>query len=221
MALGAFVCAPPIHSSHNAIEEISSFGAIVSETTGYDVLPFAENSDVDKAAVSVLTEAFLNLKRLFADPSFAAHSAERINEVSRHVEDGLRDYLEGHPDFDCQIPRTREGQIQRAGYPDLRLKHLASGRVYFLDPKLYRSDSERSQFRSFYFEPKSTTSKINEAGVHLVLGIEHFGKDEQSRWTLGGLKIVDVAGLPVRQKLEYHAGNRSLYAPERVVHSLP
>ncbi|MFQ3271294.1 MAG: hypothetical protein ACI9A1_001617, partial [Lentimonas sp.] len=60
----------------------------------------------------------------------------------------------------CEIPVNASGGRQRSGYPDLRLLHRGSGRVFYVDPKIYKLGSEQSRFRTFYFEPKKATNKI-------------------------------------------------------------
>src|SRR5256885_8505179 len=60
--------------------------------------------------------------------------SSRINEVSSHFEDTLRELLNSTSGLSCDFPRTAEGKVQRSGYPDLRIVDLASTRVFYLDP---------------------------------------------------------------------------------------
>ncbi|MGL5018193.1 MAG: hypothetical protein ACRDBP_08680, partial [Luteolibacter sp.] len=64
-------------------------------------------------------------------------------------------------------------------------------------------------FRTFYFEPKNETLKITDDAVHLLVGIEHDGKDQQ--WTFTGWRLVDLSTLRVRLKAEFQASNAELY----------
>jgi hypothetical protein len=72
-----------------------------------------------------------------------------------------------------------------------------------------------SSLRTFYFEPKDTTLKITEDASHLLLGIEHDGKDGE--WKFLGYQLVDLSGLKVRLKAEFQASNRDLYKEPSVL----
>lgn len=139
----------------------------------------------------------------------------RINEGSRYFEDGLLEGLEKLEGITCGIPPTREGAAQRSGYPDLRITDEATGDVYYLDPKLMERGSATSSLRTFYFEPKDNTLKITEDASHLLLGIEHDGKD--GAWTFLGYQLVDLSSLKVRLKAEFQASNRDLYQESSVL----
>ena len=97
----------------------------------------------------------------------------RINEVSSHFEDLMRELLDKTPGLTCDFPKTSQGRLQRSGYPDLELIDQESHRVYYLDPKLYAIGSRDSSFRTFYFEPKIATNKVREDAVHFIVGFEH------------------------------------------------
>ena len=133
----------------------------------------------------------------------------RINEASRFFEDGLLARLNAMEGFRCEVPPTRNGVHQRSGYPDLRITDAASGTVFYLDPKLVERGSWSSTLRTFYFEPKDETLKINDDAVHLLAGIEHDGHEGQ--WTFSGWKLVDLSTLKVRLKAEFQASNADLY----------
>ena len=109
----------------------------------------------------------------------------------------------------CEVPPNRAGEHQRAGYPDLRIVDLESKLIFYLDPKLIEQGSAASTFRSFYFEPKNETLKITDDAVHLLVGIEHDGKEPL--WTFTGWRLVDLSKLRVRLKAEFQATNAELY----------
>ena len=75
--------------------------------------------------------------------------------------------------------------------------------------------SAESSLRTFYFEPKDNTLKITEDATHLLLGIEHDGKD--GKWEFLGYQLVDLSGLKVRLKAEFQASNRELYTEPSVL----
>ncbi len=157
----------------------------------------------------------LTVSQQMSQTNSPARTKKRINEVSAVFEDALRQKLHQHPDFTCSIPKNKFGKIQRSGYPDLRLEHLPSKTVVYLDPKLFEETSIDSTFRSFYFEPNLKKSKITEDALHLILGFPHNGKTHQ--WTFSPPKLIDLSDLQVTLKTEFSASNRQLYSiePER------
>ncbi|MGC6459631.1 MAG: hypothetical protein ACON4R_14850 [Akkermansiaceae bacterium] len=138
-----------------------------------------------------------------------AREKSRINEVSALFEDALLEKIGDHADFICSFPKTKEGKSQRSGYPDLRVEHLPSGTVAYLDPKLFEETSIKSSFRTFYYEPSPERTKVTEDALHLLLGFPHDGKTHE--WTFGHPKLVDLSDLVVTLKTEFSASNRDLY----------
>ena len=51
--------------------------------------------------------------------------------------------------------------------------------------------------------------KITDDAVHLLVGIEHDGKE--GLWTFTGWRLVDLFKLRVRLKAEFQASNAGLY----------
>jgi hypothetical protein len=96
--------------------------------------------------------------------------------------------LKAQPGFVCDLTKTAGGRVQRSGYPDLRLADTASGRTFYIDPKLFAKGSRASSLRTFYFEPKRETNKVTEDARHLIAGIEHErgadGTVRFARWEL-------------------------------------
>ena len=146
------------------------FSDLISDTTGRKVLPFDATNAVDQRIAKMITAACdETMKRLNASDS-EIQNIDRINEVSIHFEETLRELLNTTPGLQCDFPLTVEGKLQRSGYPDLRITDLESKRVFYLDPKLYAAGSRESSFRSFYFEPKKSTNKVRDDAVHFVVG---------------------------------------------------
>ena len=188
---------------------------VVEATSGKKVLPFDTNSDaVCKRIAAAVKNALSTALEQANSKSSPLKKKSRINETSRFFEDTLRDLLNSTPGFSCDYPKTAEGKEQRSGYPDLRLVHTDSGRVAYLDPKVYAEDSESSSFRTFYFEPQEGTGKIHDDAHHLILGISHNG--EPGSWTFTGWKIVDVCNLELQLKAEFNASNRELYGTDMI-----
>jgi hypothetical protein len=189
------------------------FPEVIELTTGHQVLPVDK-----KARAGLLLElgtAFDATIRALNTPSHPIHTAGRINEASRFLEDELRRQLNAIPGWTCKIPRTEMDREQRSGYPDLRVE-TRNGTVFFLDPKLYARGSRASSLRTFYYEPKALTGKIHEDAMHLLLGIEHSGADAR-HLRLQKWELVDLSGLKVQLKAEFQASNRDVYSDRTVI----
>ena len=184
------------------------FASVAEACSGKRVLPLS-SADEHKSMVAAIEKALAETVRELNAADSPVRKLRRINEASRFFEDGLLARLDSTPGLACEIPPTRGGTHQRSGYPDLRLMDEKSGTVFYLDPKLVEQGSVGSTLRTFYFEPKNETLKITEDAVHLLIGIEHDGKDGE--WTFGGWRIVDLSKLKVRLKAEFQASNADLY----------
>lgn len=184
------------------------FATISEAVSGKKMIPLAKMKSgkrVYDAITSVLSDVLEDMN----SKSSPTLGLRRINEGSRFFEDGLLEGLNAVEGLKCEIPRTRAGKEQRSGYPDLQITDEATGEIYYLDPKLMEQGSEKSSFRTFYFEPKDKTLKINADATHLLVGIEHDGVD--GNWHFNGWRIVDLSSLQVRLKAEFQASNRDLY----------
>ncbi len=192
------------------------FAEVILDATGKKVIAIDPKGAVDqrviKQVATVLDEV---IKRVNA-PGNRIEDIPRINEVSSHFEDLLRELLNAAPGLSCDFPRTADGHVQRSGYPDLRLVDQETKRVFYLDPKLYATGSRASSFRTFYFEPKKSTNKVQDDAVHFVVGFEHEpGKD--GHWKFTRWDLVDLAHFKVKLKAEFQGSNRDLYRPEAIV----
>lgn len=184
------------------------FREVVLAATGHRVIPTDREAAADQALLDHLAKAGDGLLAWLNGPESPAKNLRRINEASQLVEGRLRTLLH-HGDFTCTLPSTREGKAQRSGYPDLQITHLPSGRVTYLDPKLFEKTSRASSLRSFYYEPDSLTGKVQHDARHLLLGISHDGKD--GAWTFVGWDLIDLHGFHVRLKVEFQGSNKDLY----------
>src|SRR2546430_12683945 len=156
------------------------FSEVIVDVTGKKVIPFDAKNEVDqRVRKAIATACDETIKRLNA-PDSPIQKVARINEVSSHFEDALRELLSSTPGLSCDFPKTSDGKIQRSGYPDLQIIDLASKRLFYLDPKLYAVGSRDSSFRTFYFEPKIAPNKVGNDAVHFVPGFEHQQRDEHT-----------------------------------------
>jgi len=192
------------------------FAEVVEATAGRKVLTFNPESGADRRLLQAVRKAMEELLAEVNRPEHAIHQVGRINEVSGHLEDLLAEKLNQIDGVSATLPPTAAGRLQRSGYPDIRLEDLATGRVFYLDPKLHAAGSEQSSFRTFYFEPKVETNKILDDATHLIIGVAHGGRQE-GRWRFLHWNAVDLADFRVRLKAEFQASNRDLYRPEAIV----
>ena len=201
------------------------FSDVIFDTTGKRVLPFDANNAVDQRVAKAISAACDETMKRFNAPDSAISrngGIDRINEVSSHFEDMLRELLSATPNLECDFPRTADGKVQRSGYPDLRIIDLESKRVFYLDPKLYAAGSRDSSFRTFYFEPRKATNKVRNDGVHFVVGFEHSPREGGSGppntiWKFTRWDLVDLSRFTVKLKAEFQGSNRDIYRAEAIV----
>ena len=192
------------------------FRDVILAATGRKVLAYDPNSEADQRVIKVLSAALDHARSQMNAPGSAIQKVARINEVSSHVEALLRELLNASSELTCDYPQTAEGHVQRSGYPDLRIVDNKTGRVYYLDPKLYAAGSRESSFRTFYFEPKIATNKVREDAVHFLAGFEHEAKGA-GRWTFSRWDLVDLSRFKVRLKAEFQGSNRDIYKSEAII----
>jgi hypothetical protein len=192
------------------------FADVVRAATGRRIIPLDSSAEADRALLEKISAALDQVLGRMNAADSPAHAQRRINEVSGHFEHALKDALNAVPGFSCDYPKTAAGKVQRTGYPDLRLADRTSGRIVYLDPKLYEAKSRGSSLRTFYYEPKKETNKVLDDAHHLLVGFAHTGKAE-GRWRFSSWELVDLAKFRVRLKAEFQAGNRDLYQPESIV----
>ncbi len=191
------------------------FSEVISATSGKRVIPI-DRHDADTARILKRIGAALDtvLAEMNSTGS-PAKKQKRVNEMSKFFEDAIMENLRGVEGFECGVPRTAAGHSQRSGYPDIRLVDKATGRVFYLDPKLFAKGSSRSSLRTFYFTPKRETNKVNDDAHHLIVGIEHEKTGAEVRFTRW--ELVDLSGFRVKLKAEFEGSNADIYREDAVV----
>lgn len=192
------------------------FSEVVFSATGRKVIAIDPQNEADRRVLKEISTALAEVVKRMSAPDSPIQSVARINEVSSPFESMIRELLNAAPGLTCDFPKTAAEKIQRSGYPDLRLVDTATGRVYYLDPKLYAIGSRESSFRTFYFEPKVATNKVREDAVHLILGFEHEPR-KAGHWNFTRWDVVDLAHFKVKLKAEFQGSNRDMYRPEAIV----
>ena len=194
------------------------FAEVIKATTGNQVLPFDLKSEADRELLSKIGGALDEVIQRMNATNSIAQKQRRINEVSSHFENEMKAVLNETPGFSCDFPHLASGKIQRSGYPDLRLVDKKSGRIIYLDPKLYEATSRNSSLRTFYFEPKTETNKVLEDAHHLIVGFAHDGK-KSGQWKFLSWELVDLSHFKVRLKAEFQGSNHDLYQDAAIVGS--
>lgn len=193
------------------------FSTVINSATGKLVLPVNPENEADAELLEAIESAMSATLRKFNVDDSPTSAEKRINEVSSYFEEAIRSALQQTPGFTCDYPRTMEGNLQRSGYPDLRIVHEESGTVTYLDPKLVAEGSLKSSLRTFYFTPKKETGKVLDNAHHLLIGIEHDGNT--GNWKFLRWHLVDLSEFKVRLKAEFQASNKDLYLPELIIRS--
>ncbi|MDQ6764553.1 MAG: hypothetical protein M3Z22_00390 [Verrucomicrobiota bacterium] len=192
------------------------FSEVIFDTTGKRVLAYDPKNAVDQRVVRQISGALDEVIKRMSAPESPIQSIARINEVSTHFEDMTREILNTVPGLLCEVPPAEGGRLMRSGYPDLRLLDRESGRVFYLDPKLYAVGSRNSSFRTFYFEPKVATNKVRDDAVHFILGFEHEPR-KAGHWEFTRWDLVDLSSFKVKLKAEFQGSNHDMYRPEAIV----
>jgi len=187
------------------------FSEVLAATTGKNILPVASDALWLQRLGAVLDRTLAAMN----DTAHPIHSVGRINEASRFIEDQLMAECNKEPGWSCGIPRTSAGEEQRSGYPDLRLV-LEDQSVVYLDPKLFARGSKTSTLRTFYYEPKTTTSKVHDDAQHLLVGVQHNG-GEGGQIRFEEWDLVDVSKIKVQLKAEFQAANKDLYRGDTIL----
>lgn len=217
--LTGYFLRPPLEGVQNDQRKISletlgeasgntfPFSEVIKQNTNVKVL---RSGKEHSGILKTLQEVGQDVAETMSRPDSPAREKQRINEVSALFEESLRIRIDALSDYTCSFPKTISGEPQRSGYPDLRVEHLPTGTIAYLDPKLFEDKSIKSSFRTFYYEPGGTNSKVTEDALHLLIGFPHNGKTRE--WTFGTPKLVDLSDLTVKLKAEFSASNKDLYS---------
>ncbi len=192
------------------------FSEVIFDATGKKVIAIDPKNETDQRVIKQISCVLDEVVRRMNDPNSRIKDIARINEVSSHFEDMIRELLNAIPGLSCDIPRTAAGGTQRSGYPDLRLVDSESKRIFYLDPKLYVVGSRDSSFRTFYFEPKIATNKVLDDAVHFIVGFEHEKRSAEG-WKFTRWDLVDLSHFQVKLKAEFQGSNHDMYRPEAVI----
>ena len=113
------------------------------------------------------------------------------------------------------------GKVQpnkRHGYPDFSIA-TSAGTQAFVECKTFGRGKEEDTFRSSYLS-RSICETVMVDAYHFAIGIEMRRSDSdttEGSFVPESYKIVDLSGVPVAIKEEWHARNIDLYSPDRIL----
>ncbi len=189
-----------------------AFADVVHAATGKTVIPLNSKTPAHQLILKAVRKATKETSSELSQPDSPVRKLRRINEASRYFEDRILNKLNQYPELKCNIPINNKGNEQRSGYPDMLITHTAAdGSITYayLDPKLFEKKSRGSSLRTFYYEPRTHTNKIQHNALHLLIGISHDGT--QGAWQFTHWDICDLSHFHVRLKAEFQASNRDIY----------
>ncbi len=192
-----------------------SFSEVIGASTGFRLIPMDPNNEVDSDILDEISRTLDATLKFFNATQSPTNSESQINQVVSFFEEKVRETINASPGFACDFSRTKDGNLQRSGYPDLKIVHIQSGRVIYLDIKMVEAGTLDSSLRTFYFTPKGGDGKVLSDGLHLLVGIEHDGNSRA--WKFLRWHLIDLANFKVRLKAEFHANNKDLYLPEGII----
>lgn len=198
----------------NLSDRTFDFAVVAEAASGKKVIPMEKMKSADRVKAAIVKAVDRSIAEMNQEGSLVKR-LRRINEGSIFFENALHKMLDAEEGLRCEFPKTRDGNVQRSGYPDLVITDELTGEVYYLDPKLLEQGSTKSSLRTFYFEPKDQTLKITQDAAHLLVGIEHNGVD--GNWKFTGFHLVDLFFLKVRLKAEFQAPNQDVYSERSVL----
>lgn len=196
------------------------FADVIAATSGKKVIAIDPQDRDDQRVLAQIGTALDAVLAAMNAPASPTRGIKRVNEMSAKFEDAILARLKALPGFECAVPPTAAGLRQRSGYPDLRLVDKATGRIFYLDPKLFAQGSKTSALRTFYFEPQRATNKVNDDARHLIIGIEH-DRDAEGVVHFTKWELLDLANFRVKLKAEFQGSNADMYRRDAVVGAGP
>jgi len=197
------------------LREGIGFGRIIEAATGCKVIPITSSTQ-DKKLLEKLKEAFNLVVNTCNAEGGVRPKSGRVNEVGSTLEAYVKEAINLQEGLICTEPKTLTGAIQRAGYPNLEVID-EYGRSTYLEIKSFdKQKATSSNFRTFYYEPRTKTSKVTKDARHLLIAFPHLG-GKGPRWKLAGWLVVDMSNIKVRLKAEFQSSNRWMYRKENIL----
>jgi len=180
------------------------FNLIIECLSGYKIIPFDSENKNDIAILELLKKtAALAGKEI----NKKGINSKRPNEVGNKIEPFIKNALT-QLGYEADIPKTKSGKKQSAGYPDISF-YDKNGEVIYLECKIYSADTFDLSMRSFSVS-SSETSKILCDAHHFLISFEMY-KHTETIFKTRNYKIISLEDLKVNVKHEFNANNIALY----------
>lgn len=186
-----------------------SFNELIREHTGTSVLR-TESSNRDALGLLEALQAVAEsaMQAMVDRPICASTPNKAGGEARRRVGDAFAaaDW------FGMVQPNNRQG------YPDFSIT-MDSGLHVYVECKTFGIGKEEDTFRSLYLS-HSIKNTVTLDGCHIVIGFELRREGSGPNgdcYIPEGYNIVDLHGLPMTTKTEWHAGNIDLYSRDRIL----
>ena len=190
------------------------FSSVIKEVTGKNIIS-AESSYI-KSKLKILTKRF---DKIVKNSKTSPIKVRRVNELGNALEPIVKNQINVTKKFNCSMPLTALGKKQSSGYPDLIIED--KDKNIYLEFKTYDKNNKNSlssSFRSFYYEPKKDTSKINKNGYHLLIAFGHIGRDKDNiGYVLDDWHLVDLSKVKVFFKGEFQTNNKNMYTKKSII----
>lgn len=185
------------------------FDELIREFTGKTVLPADRLKGDAQELLDGLQVVAENAMRAMRDRPICAETPNQAGtEAKKRVGDA----------FASEIWFGKVQPIKRQGYPDFSIATRAGTKAY-VECKTFGSGKEEDTFRSLYLS-RSICETVTADAYHIAIGIELRRVDTESTeasFVPDSYKIVDLRGVPLAMKEEWHARNYDLYSSDRVL----
>jgi hypothetical protein len=188
------------------VKKNALFRTVIKSATGHSILEF----DDEHLKLIKIINNWINKNLSHISKKIKNDYKGRANELGNTLENELRTQLNGIDGIACKKPLLASGKNQSSGYPDcmFELNHL---KIY-ADIKTYKSGSENSSFRSFFYQ-STQRNKIHYDAPHCLIAFEtkSLTGGNKSPFEIISYKIIDLYDLKIKLKAEFNASNKDIY----------
>ena len=185
------------------------FDELISDFTGTTVLPTECLKGDSRELLDGLKDVAENAMRAMMDRPIYAMTPNRAGaEAKKRVGDA----------FSSEVWFGKVQPNKRQGYPDFSIATSAGTQAY-VECKTFGSGKEEDTFRSLYLSRSIQETVVVDA-YRIAIGFELRREDSDSTegcFVPESYNIVDLHGVPMAVKEEWHARNVDLYSPDRVL----
>jgi len=182
---------------------------VIESISGYKVIPFEKEDPKNQEILKKLKKAADLAGKSINEKGIVLR---RANEVGNHIEPFVKEALI-NVGFNADIPKTKSGKKQAAGYPDLAFWD-EKGFFGYLECKTYNFRNLSSNQRTFYLSP-SKSFKITRDAPHLIISYEIYvdgTSGNKNIYKCKKWKILTAENLPMKVKHEFNSSNRNMYS---------